>query len=108
MKAAQYGYDAVCIFGKGNSASVIEYLKNCDKTRNLCLCFDKDVIMNDISKFVKKIARSRELINLFYVDPSDMVYNDIADMDNKDILIKTVNKKKPVNELFINMMSIGE
>jgi hypothetical protein len=108
MKAAQFGFDAVCLFGKGNWASLVEYLKVYDKSRNLCLCFDRDVIMKDVSKFVRRIARLQVLTNMFYVDPVDMPCEDIAEMEYKETLIKTINKKKPINEMFINMMSIGD
>lgn len=108
MKAAQYGYDAVCIFGKGSSAAFVDYLRTHDKNKNLCLCFDKDVIIKDINRFITRVKKAGDPPDLFYVDSADMPYNDIADMPNKDTLIKTINKRKSVEEIYINMMSIGD
>jgi len=108
MKAAQLGYDAVCIFGKGNWAAFVEYLKIYDKSRNLCLCFDKDVIIKDINMFVKRTIKSRETADLFYISPADMPCNDIAEMESKKTLIKTINKKRPIEDMYMDMMSIGD
>lgn len=102
IKAAQYGYDAVCIFGKGSWAAFVEYLRTHDKSKNLCLCFDKDVDMNSVEKFTKKIFKHFERIPLSYVDPSDMWYNDIADIKTKEELIKMINKKKQIEDVFLN------
>jgi len=108
MKAAQYGYDSVCIFGKGNYASLIEYFKSCDKDRNFCLCFDKDVIIKDINSFIKRTMRFGQTPDLFYIDPKSMPCNDIADMKNKEELIKTIKKKKSIDNLFLDMITIGD
>lgn len=108
IKAAQYGYDAVCIFGKGNWAAFVEYLKIHNERKNLCLCFDKDVIMKDVDRFVTKVGKTIDTPPLFYIDPSDMPCNDIADMKDRETLIKTINKRKSVEDIFINNMSIGE
>lgn len=108
MKAAQFGYDAVCIFGKGNWASFYEYFKRYGKDRNFCLCFDKDVIIKDIDTFVKRMRKLGNISDLTYIDPADMPCDDIADMRDKELLIKTINKKKSIENLFINMMSIGD
>ena len=109
MKAAQYGYDAVCIFGKGNWAAFTEYLKIGERDRSFCLCFDKDVIIKDIEVFIKRIQKSSQHFpELFYISPDDMPCNDIADMKDKETLIKMINKKRSIDELFINMMSIGD
>jgi Xaa-Pro aminopeptidase len=108
MKAAQYGYDAVCIFGKGSSAAFVDYLRTHDKNKNLCLCFDKDVIIKDINRFITRVKKAGDPPELFYVDSEDMPCNDIADMSNKETLVRTINKRKSVEEIYINMMSIGE
>ena len=105
MKAAQFGYDAVCIFGKGHWTAFVEYMRKHDKRKNLCLCFDKDVRIKDVDKFVMRCGAPSPL---FYIDPDDMPCNDIAEMPDKETLIRTINKKKPVEELYINMMSIGD
>lgn len=107
IKAAQYGYDAVCIFGKGNWASLVEFIKK-NPTVNLCLCFDKDVIIKDIDRFITRVKKSCDVSNIFYIDPSDMPCNDIADMTNREMLAATIAKKKNIEELFISSMSIGE
>jgi len=108
MKAAQYGYDSVCIFGKGHWSAFVKYLRKHDEKKNLCLCFDKDVIIKDVDLFIRRVKKSGDAPLLFYIDPDDMPCNDIADMPNKETLIRTINKKKSVEELYINMMSIGD
>lgn len=110
MKAAQFGYDAVCIFGKVHWSGFIEYLKTIreDNQKNLCLCFDKDVIIKDIDKFVTKTRKAGINRPLFYIDPEDMPCNDIADMQNRETLVGVINKQKSVDDLYMNMMSIGE
>lgn len=108
IKAAQFGYDAVCIFGKGSWAAFVEYLRTHDKNKNLCLCLDRDVIIRDINRFITRVKKAGDPPLLFYIDPIDMPCNDIADMPNKETLIKTINKKKSVEEIYINMMSIGD
>lgn len=108
IKAAQYGYDSVCIFGKGSWASFVEYLRTHNKNKNLCLCFDRDVIIRDINKFITRVKKAGNPPELFYIDPKDMPCNDIADMKSKEMLIETINTKKSVEEIYINTMSIGE
>lgn len=108
MKAAQYGYDAVCIFGKGHWSAFVEYLRNYNEKKNLCLCFDKDVIIKDVDRFITRAGKNGILPPLFYIDPADMPCNDIADIKNKETLIKTINKKKSVEDIYLNMMTIGD
>ena len=107
VKAAQFGYDSVCIFGKGHWAGFVEYLKNHNEKKNLCLCFDKDVSTGELEKFVKKIFRSHKQIKLSWIDSEDMWYNDIADIKTKEELIKMINKKKSIDEIFLKLMSTG-
>lgn len=107
MKAAQYGYDAVCIFGKGSWPAFAEYLRTHNKEKSLCLCFDKDVIIKDISKFITRVKKASESPELFYIASKDMPCNDIADMTSRDMLVKTVNKRKSINDIYINMI-MGE
>jgi hypothetical protein len=108
MKAAQYGYDAVCIFGKAHWAGFAEYLKKYNNHRNLCLCFDKDVIIKDVDRFIRRVQKVTQCPPLFYIDPSNMPCNDIAEIRDKETLIKTINKKKSVDEIYLNTMSIGD
>jgi 5S rRNA maturation endonuclease (ribonuclease M5) len=104
MKAAQWGYDAVCIFGKGNSASFIEYLKAQPENKEICLVFDKDVSAKHIEQFTNKVFKHHKKILLSYVDPKDMWYNDIADIKTKEELISLINKRKSIDEIFLNSM----
>ncbi len=108
MKAAQMGYDSLCIFGKGKHAGLVEYLKNRTTDKEICLCFDKDVSINHIEHFINKVQKSYGQVNLSYINPSDMLYEDIAATPDKATLIKTINKKRPAHNLFIDAMAIGD
>lgn len=105
MKAAQFGYDAVCIFGKGKCQSLIEYIKSRKDDREICLVFDKDVKLGDIESFVMKILKKYGRVKLSYVDPKEMVYNDIADMKSRDDLHKAIKNRKTTNDIFLNLIS---
>jgi hypothetical protein len=108
MKAAQMGYDALCIFGKGKHAGLVEYLNSKPSDREICLCFDRDVTMKHIETFVSKVQKSHGQINISYINPLDMSFEDIAAIPDKLTLIKTVNKKQPAQDIFINAMAIGD
>jgi hypothetical protein len=108
MKAAQFGYDSVCIFGKGKHAGLSEYLRGKTAHKDVCLCFDKDVTLKHIETFVNKVQKSYGHINLSYINPLDMPCEDIAAVPDKPTLIKIVNKKQPTHNLFIDAMAIGE
>lgn len=104
MKAAQWGYNAVCIFGKVNCMSFVEYLKTCRENEEICLFFDKDVSIKYIEKFTNRVFKQYKRIPLSYIDPDDMLYNDIADIKTKEELINLINKKKSINDIFLNSM----
>lgn len=108
MKAAQMGFDALCIFGKGKHAGLVEYLKNRTTNKEVCLCFDRDVTIKHIESFINKVQRSYGIIPLSYVNPLDMLYEDIAAIPDKATLIRTINKRKPSQDLFIDGMAIGD
>jgi len=110
MKAAQFGYNAICIFGKGNWGALVDYVKKRSPFDSYCLCFDKDVIMNDVDRFFKKIQKGCEIreSKWSYIDPVHMPCNDIADMDTAEMLHKTMMTRKSIDSLYLNMMSIGE
>jgi hypothetical protein len=106
MKATQFGYNAVCIFGKSKWGSLVEYLKNNYKNRNIILAFDSDVKMNEIEAFSKKVLTKFRIDNMYYLDIELYPCNDIAQIGSKEMLDKLVNNKKSVNDLFINSMTI--
>lgn len=110
MKAAQFGYDAVCIFGKGNWGALAEYVKKQDDLTNYCLCFDKDVIIKDVDKFIRRLQKECEILpaNWSYIDPENMPCKDIADMMEAETLHKTFRTRKTIDNLYLSMMSIGE
>jgi len=110
MKAAQYGYNAVCIFGKGNWAAFVEYIKKHDSLTKYCLCFDKDVIIKDVDQFVRRIQKNCEITpsQLSYVDPVHMPCNDIAEMPDRETLVRTLMARKTIDSLYLNMMTIGD
>lgn len=104
MKAAQFGYNAVCIFGKGNWAAFVEYIKKHNPLTKYCLCFDKDVALKEIEQFTKRIFGHYEKINLSWIDSTDMCYNDIADIKTKEELINMIDKRRSADEIFISSM----
>lgn len=106
IKAAQFGYDAVCIFGKKKWAGLVTYLKSRAISHEVCLCFDKDVTSDGIEDFVKRLKISKKAFKLSYVDPIDMPCNDIAEMKEKSTLIKVINKRKSVDNIFINSFNL--
>jgi len=110
MKAAQFGYNAVCIFGKGNAGSFVEYAKKRNDLTNYCLCFDKDVIIKEVDKFVRRIQKSYEVSpsRWSYINPEHMPCNDIADMPDKETLTQTIRCRQTIDSLYLNMMSIGD
>jgi hypothetical protein len=108
MKAAQMGYDALCIFGKGKHAGLVEYLRNKTSEKEICLCFDRDVTIKHVESFINKVQKSYGRTNLSYIDPSDMPCEDIAAIPDKTTLIRTINKRKPSQDLFISGMAIGD
>lgn len=107
MKSAQFGVDAVCIFGKQKWRSLVEYIKIKNRT-NLCLCFDKDVIIDNIESFAKQLYKNCGNINVSYIDPKFMTKNDIAMINDKKEFIKLIKNKKSVMETFIDSLDIGE
>jgi len=107
MKAAQFGYDAVCIFGKKKWAGLAAYLDSKSVNHEVCLCFDKDVKLEDIEDFITRI-KTKMPTEITYVDPKDMPCNDIAEVKDKRTLIKTVNKRKNINSLFLNTFNLEE
>lgn len=106
IKAAQFGYDAVCIFGKKKWAGLVAYLESKAINHEVCLCFDKDVTSDGIEDFVKRLKISKKAFKLSYIDPDDMPCNDIAEMKEKGTLIKTINKRKSVDNIFINSFNL--
>lgn len=106
MKAAQMGYDAICIFGKSKHAGLVEYLKGKAVGREICLCFDRDVTIKHIESFISKIQKTHGHMDLSYVNPSDMLFEDIAAIPDKTALIKTINKRQPAHDLFLRAMAI--
>ncbi len=108
MKATQMGYDSLCIFGKGKHAGLTEYLKSRTTNKEICLCFDKDVSIKHIESFIKKVQKACSNIVITYIDPTDMLYEDIAAIPDKATLIKIVNKKRSSQDLFLCGMTIGD
>jgi len=110
MKAAQFGYNAVCIFGKGNWGSLAEYVKKQNAYTKFCLCFDKDVIIKDVDQFVRRLQKECEFIpsNWSYIAPEHMPCNDIADMPDEETLNQTTRYRQTIDSLYLNTMSIGE
>ena len=106
IKAAQFGYDSVCIFGKKKWAGLVAYLESKAINHEVCLCFDKDVALEGVEDFVKRLKINKKIFELSYVDPNDMTCNDIAEIKNKNILIKVINKRKKVNNIFINTFNL--
>jgi hypothetical protein len=107
MKASQFGFDTVCIFGKGKWGSLIEYLKN-KNNRSICLCFDNDVRIDNIEQFVTRINKNCENTKISYIDPNVMPVNDIAMIQEKDVLMRLVKNKKDVSEIFLDTFNLGE
>jgi hypothetical protein len=108
IKAAQFGYNAVCIFGKSKWSGLIEYLKNNKTDYDLCLAFDKDVKITEIEKFINKFQKNYRYNNLFYIDPENMPCNDIAEINDKNLFINTITKRKTADSLFLNNFSLKE
>jgi len=108
LKAAQFGYSAVCTFGKGNWKSTLEFLKNEGNGRPICLAFDKDVKLESIDTYCKKLAKHIPVSQFSFIDPRDMVTNDIAEMKNKEELRDLLFKTKNLQSLFIEMMNMEE
>jgi hypothetical protein len=105
IKAAQFGYNAVCIFGKNKWAGLVEYLTSNPDQEEVCLCFDKDVKIKEIEDFVKRLQNncsSSKYIKVSYIDPIFMPCNDIADMMDKNILIDVIMKRQIIENLFLN------
>jgi hypothetical protein len=108
LKAAQFGYSAVCTFGKGNWKSTLEFLKNEGKNRSICLVFDKDVKLESINTYCKKLSKCYPIQNLGFIDPRDMSKNDIAEMETRKELVELLFKTKNIQSLFLEMMWLGE
>jgi len=110
IKAAQFGYNAVCIFGKGNWASLAQYVKSKHPLTKYCLCFDKDVIIKDVDRFIRRVQKECEISpsRWSYIDPEYMPCNDIAEMPDQETLHRTIRTAKTIDGLYLNMMSIGE
>ena len=105
MKAAQFGYDAVCIFGKKKWAGLLSYLESKQVDHEICLCFDKDVTMKDIEDFIKRIKINKKKLKISYLDPVDMPCNDIAEMDRNNFF-GTIMLRKDINNLFVNTFNL--
>jgi len=107
IKAAQFGYDSVCIFGKGKWSSLSNYISKNKIEKNICLCFDKDVKLTEIENFAKKIKKNCSIKNMFYIDPNKMPCKDIALIDKKDTLIKIVKEAENVENIFMKTIEFN-
>lgn len=108
MRATQFGFDAVCIFGKEKWQSLVEYLRNRNNESNLCLCFDKDVKIDNIISFIKRIQKSCGNMKISYIDPKTLPFNDIAIIRNRDLFIKLIQNRKNIDEIFLDIFDLGD
>jgi hypothetical protein len=105
VKAAQFGYDAVCIFGKSKWQSLVEYLNKRKDNREICLVFDKDVNLQHVEVFVSKVLKKQGRAKISYTESSKMMYNDIADMKTSEDLQNLVKQRKSTNDIFLSLIS---
>lgn len=106
LKAAQFGYSAVCTFGKGNWKSTLEFLKNECKEQKPVLFFDNDVNLESMNIYCKKLAKYYPIQQFGFIDPKDMSKNDIAEMKTKEELVNVLFRTKNIQSLFLEMMNI--
>lgn len=106
IKAAQFGYDSVCIFGKKKWAALVAYLESKSINHEICLCFDKDVTLDGIEDFVRRLKINKKKFQVSYTDPDNMPCNDIAEINEKGILVKIINNRKNINNLFLNTFNL--
>lgn len=94
-------------FWKEKWSGLATYIESKPINHEICLCFDKDVTIDGIQDFITRLKINKPF-EITYIDPKDMPCNDIAEMKDKNILIKTINKRKNIDNLFINTFNLEE